>query len=396
MSVHVSSDAGSAQCDRDADRLRRTSSGGGIAEARMMGIDAARGIAMMLVCVSHVRVHFADTAPSLYFILTSITRIATPTFLLLSGFVAAYVLANGRSNIRITLFDRGLFVLFVGHFLLDLADLRSVGAAEWILGRVTVTDAIGICLMSAVVLHRLPPKILGALGAALALLSWPIAMLFVPQSDIAGHLGAALFNLHSEANELVDAAIVPYMAVFLIGMAISKRSIEIIKAGRLEALARRLAAYGGASIALVGLGILSWMLLKSLGLTPTDATEAELIRQALDPRSKLPPSPAYLLFYGGAGLLIAAFCLISKPRALVEPMVRWVATIGRASLMSFVVQDWLLLLVPAIARFENVRSIPFWLAYLVVVIWIVHWLAARWDGAGANRFLTLGLKKASS
>ena len=96
---------------------------------------------MVLVCVSHVREYFSDVAPALYFVLTSITRIATPTFLLLSGFVAMYVLTKGGSRTRLTLIDRGLFVLLTGHFLLNLNEIQSVELEQWIFGRVTVTDA---------------------------------------------------------------------------------------------------------------------------------------------------------------------------------------------------------------------------------------------------------------
>ena len=347
---------------------------------------------MVLVCLSHVRVYFADSAPALYFIVTTITRLATPTFLLLSGFVAAYVLTSGRSNARIALFDRALFVLIVGHFLLDLNELRSIEAIQWIFGRVTITDAIAICLMSAVVLHRLPAVVLALLGAALAALSWPIAMTVTVESPVARHLGAVLFDLRTEASALIDAAIVPYLGVFLIGMALSKRSYAELKNARFDAVARRLAPYGIAAIVIVSLGVLSWIALKSAGLTPSDPATSEVIQAALDPRSKMPPGPAYLLFYGGGGLLIAALCLVARPRAIMRPLVDWAATLGRASLMCFVVQDWLLKLVPGILQFDDFNSVTFWLLYFCCVLLFIHWLASRWDANRANRFLTVGLK----
>ncbi len=345
---------------------------------------------MVLVCVSHVRVHFVDSAPELYYWLTLITRFATPTFLLLSGFVAAYVLAGDRPN-RLTVFDRGLFVLLCGHFLLNLADLRHVELDQWIFGRVTITDAIAICLMSAVVLHRLSAAALAILGVALAVLSWPIAMMVSVDSPAAGHIGAALFSLRTEANALIDAAIVPYLGVFLIGMALSKTSFEWLRHGRLAAVARRLSVYGIAAMTLVFLGLLGWQIFKRTGVT-IDSETAEFARLTLDPRSKLPPSPAYLLFYGGGGLVLGALCLAGWPRFLMQPLVDWAATIGRASMMCFVVQDWLLRLLPVIAGVNESTSVLFWTLYLVLVVLVLHWLATRWDAKGANRFLTLGLK----
>jgi uncharacterized membrane protein len=394
--VHTSSSAGPAfvrNTYSGKSSLIDTGRGGPqVGAARMKGVDAARGIAMILVCVSHVRGHFADSVPELYSLLTAITRLATPTFLILSGFVAAYVLATHRSNARIALFDRGLFVLVVGHFLLNLGDLRDVDATQWIIGRVTVTDAIGLCLMSAVVLHKLPATALASLGAILAFLSWPIAMTLAIDSPIAGHVGAALFDLRSEANPLIDAAIVPYLGLFLIGMALSKHSLEDLNSRNMDSVARRLAVRGLSAIGIVVFALASWFALKSAGLTPTDPAAAELARLALDPRSKLPPGPSYLLFYGGGGLLLTAMCLIERPRALMRPLVQWASTLGRASLLCFVVQDWLLLLAPALFGFEDSTSVVFWLCYLCFALIVIHWLASRWDANGANRFLTFGLR----
>jgi uncharacterized membrane protein len=361
-------------------------------QTRLTGIDAARGIAMLLVCASHVRIHFIESAPWLYFLMTAVTRIATPTFLLLSGFVAAYVLSSSRSHARATLVDRGLFVLIVGHFLLDWSDVRFTDAAHWIFGRVTVTDAIGICLITSVVAFRLSARALATLGAALCLAAWPIAMLAAPETEIARYVGAALFDLRSEANAMIDAAVIPYMGVFLVGMALSKRSHESIRSGRFERIARDLAGIGTIAIAVVIVGIVGWMLAKTLQWTPDDPATAEILRRTLDPRSKMPPGPAYLLFYGGCGLLVAASCLIAKPRAIMEPIVKWAATIGRASLMSFVVQDWFFRFVPSVAGYESVTSVAFWLSYLVVIVLIIHRIAAAWDSIGANRFLTVGLR----
>jgi hypothetical protein len=350
---------------------------------------------MILVCVSHVRTHFVDDAPTLYFVLTSITRIATPTFLLLSGFVAAYVLVNGGPRTKITLVDRGIFVLLVGHFLLNLDEVRSLGLAEWILGRVTVTDAIGICLVCAVLLYRLPSMRLALLGLAFAFLSWPIAMTQTFDSPLARHLGAVLINLRSDANSLVDAAVVPYLGVFIIGMALSKACTMLLRAGEFRRVAKKLALIGSCAVGIVMLALLCWFVSKRLDLVPTDLGTAELLRKALDPRSKLPPGPAYFLFYGGCGLLMTAACLVAKPRTLQGRFIDWVSTLGRASMMCFILQDWLLKVLPAGLGFDALDSIAFWVAYLCCAILILHWAASQWDARRANRFLTIGLKRAA-
>lgn len=367
----------------------------GVANAagRMSGIDAARGIAMVLVCVSHVRYHFVENLPAVYSALTNITRLATPTFLLLSGFVAAYVLSSNKRETRVALIDRGLFVLFAGHLLLNWVDLSRVGFEEWMFARITVTDAIAACLVIAALSSRLPAVALATIGAALALISWPIAMLWVPESPYARYAAIMLFNVHSEGGALTDAALVPYLGLFMIGMSLSRWCSSQLLARDFAAAARKLLVVGTIAVAFVLAAILVWHTLKPMLLEQIDESTLALSQLTLDPRAKMPPSPAYLMFYGGGGLIVAAICLICRPAALLRPIVAWASTLGRASLMCFVVQDWLLVLLPALLGLAHMQSVPFWIAYLLSALIVLHALAARWDRARANRFLTVGLKQ---
>lgn len=358
----------------------------------MHAIDAARGIAMVLVCLSHVRAHFEPESPALYFLLTTLTRIATPTFILLSGFVAAYVLDRGGARARLTLVDRGLFVLLIGHFALNLEDLQSTTFEHWVFGRVTITDAIGICLVCATVLHRLSAPLLAIIGGSLAIVSWPIAITQSFESPAARYLGAAFFNLRSEPDALVDAAIVPYLGVFAVGMALSKASAGSLRVAEFGRVARRLAIKGVIAVILVLAALGCWLAFDRLGLTPSDAHWKEIIKATLDPRSKLPPGPAYLLLYGGFALLLTAACFIAKPKVLMRPVVEWASTLGRASLMCFVLQDWILKLFPELFDFAHTTSVWFWSGYACLAIIVIHWLARRWDAIHANRFMTLGLR----
>jgi uncharacterized membrane protein len=362
---------------------------------RMTGIDAARGTAMVLVCLSHVRTHFTDSAPELFEVLTHVTRLATPTFLLLSGFVAAHVLAHAEARARLTLFDRGLCVLLLGHVLLNLALLETVGLEQWIFGRTTVTDAIAVCLVTAALMPKLSPRVLAAMGATLALASWPIAMTWIPESDVARYVGAVFFSVRSEASVMTAAALVPYLGMFLLGMALSRASQPLLEQRAFDVVAWRLMKIALPAIALVALGVLAWHFGKDAvtAALALDPDSAEALRETFDPRSKLPPSPAYLMMYGGGGLLIAAVCLLNSSKGLLWPAVRWTATLGRASLMCFVLQDWLLNLIPSLLGYSEVENVAFWSVYAVATIWTLHRAATAWDNARANRFLTVGLKR---
>src|SRR6185295_1076090 len=127
----------------------------GAATERIVAIDAARGCAMVLVCISHVAVYLS-AAPDLQWFLLMVARVATPTFLLLSGFVIAHLLQPGANrHVSVMLVDRGLFLLVVAHALLGLWMLPELGVLHWAFARTGITDAIGVALLSAVLLRAL-------------------------------------------------------------------------------------------------------------------------------------------------------------------------------------------------------------------------------------------------
>jgi uncharacterized membrane protein len=261
--------------------------------ARIAGIDAARGCAMALVCLSHVKEQFVDSIPPLNAALTAVTRVATPTFLLLSGFVIAHLLESSRQRrIGLSLIDRGLFLLIVAHLLLNWNELLELGLTQWLFGRAVITDAIGISLCVAVLVRRASAGALLIGGASIALLSWPIALTLSVDSPAAALLGSVLFSLQSEENPAVDVALVPYLGLFLIGMGLSRRSADALAARDSRALARALIVPGLAAMAIVLAIAWLWHVFHHVAFDATDPYVVDLLRQTVDPRSKWPPSPA--------------------------------------------------------------------------------------------------------
>lgn len=363
------------------------------ATGRIDAIDAARGCAMVMVCLSHVRFHF-DPDSALYELLTTVTRIATPTFLLLSGFVAAYLLRGDKSGrVGVILADRGLFLLLVAHLLLGLADLDRTTPTQWVFARVSIPDAIGVALCMAVLFRRVSVGGLMAIGVSLCLMSWIVALTWLPQSEWALAAGRVLFNLRGASNWLTDVALLPYLGTFLIGMAMSSHLHHALTVGEHPIIARRLITIGASTMLAAVALVVAWHFgSDSLPGTLREPHVADLLRHTIDPRIKWPPSPAYLLFYGGAGLLMAGIFFAGKPAAIVGPIVRITSTIGRASLMCFVLQDWLLFVVPKIFGFRDVISVTFWLAYVSFVLVALYVAALFWGSIRGNRFFTVGLR----
>jgi uncharacterized membrane protein len=362
-------------------------------EQRIVAVDAARGIALVLVCLSHIKQHLVVSAPDLQWVLMMVTRVATPTFLLLSGFVISHLLRNDRrGTVPVMLVDRGLFLIVIAHVLLSLKELPPPDPLLWLFGRVEITDAVGVALFVSILVRRWPTQLLAAAGGTLCIASWFIAINAQPESDLAAVLGAVSFGIRDARMPLTVIPIVPYVGVFMIGMALnvyltSKRSINELE------ISRRLTVIAVAAVLIAVAGVVAWHFGKgTVAAVVNDPGTLAAWRATLSPTSKYPPSPAYFLFYGGAGLLILASFFRGQPRWLIERIKAPASVLGRASLMCFVVQDWLLWAIPHHLGFAHITEVGFWFGYFVAVVLVLYVLSRFWGTHGGNRLLTVGLK----
>jgi len=106
---------------------------------------------------------------------------------------------------------------------------------------------------------------------------------------------------------------------------------------------------------------------------------------------KTPPSPAYLLFFGGCGLLLIGilFRLAASARNAVQASLRWMAVIGRASLLIFVLQYFLFWTLPDLL---NIQPNQFAALFFLVNILLIRYIAGVWGQVGGNRWMTFGIK----
>ena len=125
---------------------------------RMGAIDAARGLAMLLVYLAHFCdgycPHLGDAGVALQKRVIILTYAASPTFMMLSGMMLGLLRVShgpGLGNMRSRLIDRGLFLLVVGHFVI------LAGVFPWLKpGQATrmffITDTIGLCVAGGALL----------------------------------------------------------------------------------------------------------------------------------------------------------------------------------------------------------------------------------------------------
>jgi hypothetical protein len=206
-----------------------------------------------------------------------------------------------------------------------------------------------------------------------------------------------LFDLQNARNPKIDAPLMPYVGVFLLGMALDLRLRPLLAQARNGAMATRFFVAGAACVFATVAGVIVWHFAKEHVVALIGNAEVvDRVRLTFSPLSKRPPSPAYLLFYGGAGLLLLAICFARRPAALMDRVVSHASVIGRASLMCFVVQDWIFHLVPRVLGFDGNTSVAFWFAYFGVGLVVLYCLAKAWGRVNGNRYMTIGLKRAMS
>jgi uncharacterized membrane protein len=338
---------------------------------RIRALDAIRGAAMVAVCVSHSS-QFAG--PRLGGRLWTLGLVATPTFLLVSGFICAY-LASARDTpgaTRWQLIDRAAFLLVVVHVALGASSIAWASIPGPVIGSFYVTDAVAVGLLVATWAAFQDAKHVAALGVLLFVSAWIVSMFLERSTDGDSPLARLLFGLHGGARPGVTfiVPLVPYLGIFLLGVAGGRAYADRVREVSIERLARFCFTLGLVA-AVVGVG------LKIAGIA--------------EPRQKIPPSLAYLLTFGGLGVSGAGLVFALEARGIARGLVSMLATLGRVSLVTFVSQAWLFFLLSRVWRGEP--SPALWLAVFPLTVAIVWLIAAAWDRRGLNRRLTLGLRR---
>jgi len=368
---------------------------------RLRPIDAARGIAMLGVCLSHFGIGIQHAWPDVASKLWLIGMYASPTFVGLSGTVFGFLVSSntrGAGAARRKLLDRGLFLLLVAHFLILGAHLlRMPPPRDWFHFEF-MTDTIGVSLIVATLF--LPSVRLwrrAAMACALYAGAWAVVVLWSPSGDSARLIKDALFG--SLNGTEIMAQTFPFImwgALFLLGTILGELLARARQVEARIALFRRVLWLGGASIA-IGFALkLGYYALRPAGAATAWRSVADippgwsLIYELTTPFDKYPPGPGYLLVYGGIGAVLVAGCFLAEDNPLLRPLFRFIAVMGRASLVVFVVQFYLFyLLVPALPL-SNPLVLPlYWLA-LTMVLWCVAWGWLRWAG---NHLITVGLSR---
>lgn len=360
-------------------------------DGRIGPVDAARGVAMLVVFLAHFADAFYGPHPR-HHLFIMITRMASPAFVWLSGMMLGVLHCRHKerfADTRDALIDRGLFLLLVGHPLLMGAFLlRSSFADTW---RVLfITDTLGVCLIvGSLLITSLGVRARLALGAACLLGAWLLILFWWPPAGSQAWWFKDILTADWKADGFAyKFPLLPWFGLYLMGS--SAGSVLAARIGDPAFRARlRLRALGIALVSIAAaVGVRA--LLRALARLSGAREYGPALQQLASLTEKLPPGPGYVLFYGGLALLLFWAVMVLDRISWGRAFSRWSALFGRCSLACFVVQFYVYYV--AVYHLPHPPEVlaPLYFAATLVPLRL---FARTWDRHGWNRAITVGYRR---
>jgi uncharacterized membrane protein len=355
---------------------------------RVPGIDAARGAAMLFVCLSHFPINFfpPGTYAGVRDTIWTVSMVASPTFMLISGMMLGLLYEVRRdtfSRVSRVLAGRGLFLLTIGHALILITVVPT--AASWGagLGRGFITDVIGAAIIvGPLIVQRTSARFRVLLALGLMTLCWVLVTAWTPLGKLES-AGRYLLVGPWSREMTHNFPLIPWLAVYFAGTVVG----QVI--GKLQRHAHSqqievtllnvgLCAFGAAVVVKVGF----WLAVNQ-GVGSLE--QIDVLYRITSPFNKLPPSPVYVAFYGGIGLLMAG-ALVALERRGSRLLTTWLALLGRCSLFVFLIQFYIFYLAFHFIKFPYQKLWPMYFALTMGLITTCAW---RWEKAGYNRWFNV-------
>ncbi|MDC0668578.1 DUF418 domain-containing transporter [Nannocystis radixulma] len=338
--------------------------------ARLLSLDALRGLAVVLMMEQHMAVWLWRAEPGVSPIaqapvlmaLNGLGGLAAPTFITLAG-AGTTLLARARpTGLDVILVRRGLIVMGFG-WLLNLLTPSWFSAGSWF-----VLHLMGLGMATAPLWRRLSDRAL-LIGQALLLLAAPLVQHWLQTPELLVNDRMRRLDLTGGPLRLAFAEgqfpIVPWLGLFLGGIVVGRW----LQQGRTAPILRMAAVLLVTGVALAAV---------ALRTGPHAGVWDRLFQIRL---SFYPATPAIVLLLQSGTLLLLLGALALEKRGQIGER-GWLVALGRASLT--------LLLVHVVVFRELTRPLGAWQAFsaeialAIVGVWvIVCALAARlWQRVG--------------
>jgi len=357
---------------------------------RIRSLDATRGTAMIFVLISHFGLTYfgLNGQEQLEDWFERVGKVASPTFMVLSGMMAGFLYAMRPESFRATrmrLADRGLFFLTFGHVVIAIAHAPRLGRFDWALYEVFITDTIAFSIIvGPFLVEVLRPWARVALGVAVFAASWAAMELWPVdwhswwRAALAGELVAG----PTYRAGIYTFPVLPWFATYLACTSLGGAFAARLKQDGEDGAARLMLHAGGTSMLLA-------LVFAKLGSVARDAgviAPEGLVSTLASLSCKRPPGPVYLLFHGGAGLLLLAAMMTVDRLGRLDAWLRFTTRMGRTSFFLFVVQFFVFNEFFFRARLPMSPVWPLYFAATVALVGLASWW---WDAGGYNRFMTM-------
>ena len=349
---------------------------------RLPAIDAARGAAMVLVCLSHFATKYVapaggDAAGAW---LRYVSHIASPMFFIISGAMVGYLHTSRPDTferVRGALARRALFLLTIGHVLILGAHARHLADLTGSARMLFVTDTIALALLVSPRLVRIPAgwRLLGA-GVVYAA-SCAAVYLWDPHGLAARVIKDTLTGTDGGGFWAYNVPVLPWVAVHAAGTVLGARLADAASARERVRIQTQLAMVGCAIVAL------ALLLRRVLVLVAADASTpggraAYTVRQLASTWQRVPPSPTHLLLFGGLALVAISVVFSVESLGVFARPLDWLGVLGRTSAFVFILQFYVFyVVIPLLVPLHLVLAPAVFLGAMLLIgegarFWLHH------------------------
>lgn len=361
---------------------------------RIPAIDAARGAAMILVCLSHFgTAYMREDAPKGIELFFAASMVASPTFIFISGMMLGLLYDRSRRRFgptRVELIDRALFLLTIAHIALIGGVAARVQTLNVLSHQTFITDGIAISLfVGAMLVDRIESAQRVLIGLVLYATNCVLVFFWSGLHGGAHEAKMLLVGLDPSQPMVAIFPLLPWFAMYVIGSAVGEHMSQLMQRGEVKRMQASFGIAGAVSIALaLGAKMLAWY--EWGRARPNLHLAAPLAYFVSSPWQKYPPGPIYLLFFGGAALLMIAILFVLMTRAWFSPFARLLMLFGRCSLFLFVIQYYLYF---GIIWTLHLSYRPWWPLIFAASVIALFPAACWWDSRRGNRYLTVGTRQ---
>ena len=361
---------------------------------RLKWLDTARGTAMLFVCLAHfssayfVQPGAGEAVP----LGVEIGKVAAPIFVALSGILFGLMLqikAGDFEETRNHFIDKALFMLVIAHPLMALMHTANKSYLS-AFGHVYITDTIAVCVvMGSILAPTMTLRKRLVLSFVVYVVSTAVWMKWEPDSPLLLVFRDFVFGSNQPDFSAATFPFLPWFSVYLFGTGVGEVLARSRSRGR---NGRPLRFLIGCSVTALASAVLMRVIYKML-LASRVIVDDDLLYYNLfaSPYHNIPPSPHYLFLFIGLGMGVLSIVYALSKTARGEQYLALLSTVGRNSLVVFVVQEGMYFYVLYIlARSTSLAAVNVWPIYFLASLAVVAAVALVADRLQVSRYQTLG------